>query len=37
MVGQIPNVGTMYNNVCLNEEFIGQSLSNLNAQIDEEL
>lgn len=35
VVGQTPNVGTCYNNVSINEEFVENYFKNLNADIDD--
>jgi len=37
MVGQSFNIGTCYNNVSINEEFVENSYKNLSADIDNEL
>jgi DNA-directed RNA polymerase II subunit RPB1 len=35
VVGQTPNIGTCYNNVSINEEFVQDYFKNLNADIDD--
>jgi hypothetical protein len=35
--GQVPNVGTTFNNVSINEEFVEDFLKNLSKNIEDEL
>ncbi len=37
IVGQVPNVGTTYNNVALDEDFVKSYYNSLNKSIDDEL